>query len=291
MLLAEYELGKLLLTETYSDYNPEEGIEWLRRSAKQGFVPAQSALGILYYNGLGNFIKPNVQEARCWFDKAAKQDDGVAQYYLGEIYFEGNGVRKNRKEGFKWYKKSSKSEYVSAQQKLAYCYLNGIGTPKNDDEGYLLLASLALWGDEEALTLLQSAAVLENAAAEFGMWVFHYNQDDIETGYQWLEKAAEKEHGNALYAMAVRYDNEGNDPQKLRYFRRAAGKGHADAQHQLGLLLENCANKKAPKNEKAFMWMNTSGLDKDRKHHFILPQRRVLYCWATRKGRGEGKKI
>jgi TPR repeat protein len=87
------------------------------------------------------------------------------------------------------------------------------------------------------------------------MWVYHNNNHDTDTGYQWLEKAAEKENCNALYAMAIWHENEGNDPQKRRYFRLAAKQGHADAQYQLGLLLEDCDDKKAPKNEEAFMWM------------------------------------
>jgi TPR repeat protein len=76
---------------------------------------------------------------------------------------------------------------VPAQQKLAHCYLNGIGIRKNEEEGYVLLASLALWGDEEAWTLLQSAAASENPAAERAMWLYYREKNDRETGYHWLE--------------------------------------------------------------------------------------------------------
>ena len=213
---------------------------------------------VYYYNGLDEIIKPNWQQARFWFHRAAKQGDAIADYYLGEIHAHGHGLPVNRKEAFKWYKRSADKHYVPAQQKLAHCYLHGIGTRKNETEGYILLASLALWGDEESEILLRSAAASGNPAAGYGMWLYYRERRDIETGRGWLEKSADKGHANALCALAILYDQEGEREQKLRYLQLAAKKGHADAQFRLGLLLENVSARKAPENEAAFKWMKAS---------------------------------
>ena len=255
---SQYRLGVLLTNKEYAGSNPKEGIKWLRKSAEQSFAPAQAALGMLYYNGFEDTVKQNLKEARNWFRKAAKKDIHAAQYHLGEIFFDGSGVPVNRKEAVVWYKKASEGGYVPAQQKLAHCYLNGIGTKKNEEDGYLLLASLALWGDEEALTLLQSAAITGNPAAEFGMWVYEREQKDAETALHWLESATEKGDNNALCLMAIRCGEEGDHEQKLRYFRLAAEKGNAEAQTRLAIALENVLDKKAPENEEAFKWMKAA---------------------------------
>ena len=52
-------------------------------------------------------------------------------------------------------------------QKLAHLCLEGIGTKKDEVEGYHLLAMLANNNDEEALTLLRSAAMSGNHYAEY----------------------------------------------------------------------------------------------------------------------------
>ena len=109
---SQAELGRLLLCEGYNGYNPKEGVKWLRKSADQNHASAQTVLGILYYNGFGNVIKQNWNEARRLFREAAKQGNSESQYYLGEIFFDGNGVQMNRKEALRWYKRSSTAGYV-----------------------------------------------------------------------------------------------------------------------------------------------------------------------------------
>ena len=145
---SQYSLGTLLTHEEYAGYNPKESIKWLRKSAEQGYMSAQTALGVLYYNGYEDFAQPDWKRARHWLRKAALQGDNLAQYYFGELYYSGNGVRENHKEAFQWYKKSSENGYVPALQRLAHCYLHGIGTRKNEEEGYRELVGLALWGHD-----------------------------------------------------------------------------------------------------------------------------------------------
>jgi len=254
----QYALGMLLTDKKYTGYNLKEGIKWIRKSAEQNNAMAQSALGMMYCEGYDNLIKQNWKEARTWLRKAAKQGDHVAQYYLGEIYFHGHDVPEDRKEAFKWYKQSSDGGYVPAQQKTAHCCLQGIGTRKNEGDGYLILASLALWGDEEAWTLLQSAAASGNSAAEYSMWLYYREKNNLETAYSWLEKAAKQGHAQALCAMGFHYWNEGDNEKKLHYFRLAAEKGDAEGQVQLALWLETFEDKKAPQNEEAVKWMKTA---------------------------------
>jgi TPR repeat protein len=183
----------------------------------------------------------------------------VALLHLGEIYGEGNGVHVDRKQAFRFYSQASETGLVSALQKMAHCYLNGIGTKKNEDEGYLVLAKLALYGnDEESWTLLQNATESDNPAAEFGMYVYYRGKQNLDVAYEWLEKAAGQGNGNALCGMALRCEAEGDAEQRRDYFRLAAEAGNAEAQLRYALLLEDWSDKSAPTNQEAFKWMSAS---------------------------------
>ncbi|MDR0522661.1 MAG: SEL1-like repeat protein [Planctomycetaceae bacterium] len=255
--VSQYGLGQLLLNQEYHGCNPKEAVKWLRKSAQQGCVAAQVRLGICLYEG--RVIARNVSEARTWFHKAAKKGDEDAQYYLGEIYAEGDGVPANRKESFRWYEKSADSGYVPAKQKLAHCQLHGIGTPKDENGGYLSLALLASQGDEEALTLLYSAAVSGNAAAEYGMFLYTVQKtDDVENARHWLESAAKKGIAKALCSLGILYDKENESEKKIHYWRLAADKGDAEAQIRLAMSLENYRDNKAPENAEAFERMKAA---------------------------------
>lgn len=63
--------------------------QW-RESAEQGDLEAQYNLGLMYANGEG--VAENNAEAAKWFRKAAEQGDVTAQYELGVMYANAEGV-------------------------------------------------------------------------------------------------------------------------------------------------------------------------------------------------------
>ncbi len=60
-----------------------EALDWYTKSAKQGFTSAQFNLGWLYKNGKGT--EKNVEEARRWWDKAARKGHERAQKALDSL--------------------------------------------------------------------------------------------------------------------------------------------------------------------------------------------------------------
>ena len=53
-----------------------------------------------------------------WFTKAAEQGHREAKFYLGECYYRGEGVTKNKKEAVKWYTKAAKQGDKRAKKAL-----------------------------------------------------------------------------------------------------------------------------------------------------------------------------
>jgi TPR repeat protein len=74
--------------------------EW-RPLAEQGVAEAQFNLGLLYADGQGVPLDPG--QAASWFEKAAEQDYGKAQLNLGALYSSGKGVKRDYMQAYKWF--------------------------------------------------------------------------------------------------------------------------------------------------------------------------------------------
>ena len=77
----------------YSKYNYTEAFKFCSVAAEQGHAEAQFNLGVMYDNGQG--VKQDYFKAFEWYQKAAEQGLAYAQYNLGNMYYNGQGVRQN----------------------------------------------------------------------------------------------------------------------------------------------------------------------------------------------------
>ncbi|MBR5711441.1 MAG: sel1 repeat family protein, partial [Thermoguttaceae bacterium] len=82
-------------------------------------------LGDCYYNGDG--VRKNKAIAEKWYRKKAEEGDAYAQYELGNRYFEGDNVPQNFEEALIWYRKSADQGNDDAQKSMGDCYFNGVG--------------------------------------------------------------------------------------------------------------------------------------------------------------------
>jgi TPR repeat protein len=73
----------------------------LRANAELGDPRAQYVVGLLYKNGQG--VKADDIEAAAWFRKAAEQGHARAQFQLGAMYEQGIGVPRDDVQAYAWY--------------------------------------------------------------------------------------------------------------------------------------------------------------------------------------------
>ena len=97
----------------------------IRPLAEQGNAIAQYNLGVMYDQGEG--VPQNDAEAMKWYRLAADQGHARAQYTLGTIYHEGRGVKQNYAEAFKWYRLAADQGDAEAQFNLGAMYAYGQG--------------------------------------------------------------------------------------------------------------------------------------------------------------------
>ena len=67
-----------------------------------------------------------------WYRLAAEQGDASAQYNLGGMYANGEGVLKDEAEAVRWYRMAANQGNASAQYNLGAMYANGRGVLKDE---------------------------------------------------------------------------------------------------------------------------------------------------------------
>lgn len=97
--LAQFNLGQMY-RQDLGKQDLFGAIEWLIKSANQGFPQAQQALARIYDSGNG--APRNYYEARLWYQMLALHGDVQAQARLGEMYFRGVGVERDMETAQHW---------------------------------------------------------------------------------------------------------------------------------------------------------------------------------------------
>ncbi len=87
--------------EAYEHGEYSEALQWFRKAAEQGDDVAQYNLGTMYYNGDG--VPQDYGEAVQWFRKAAEQGDDLAQFSLGTMYQDGLGLLQDYVSAYTWF--------------------------------------------------------------------------------------------------------------------------------------------------------------------------------------------
>lgn len=78
-----------------------QGISDIQQSAEQGDVQAQFFLGSLYRDGQG--VEKDLTETLKWWNEAARLGHVDAQFALGEIYAGGYGVARDYVRSYMWF--------------------------------------------------------------------------------------------------------------------------------------------------------------------------------------------
>jgi TPR repeat protein len=97
--------------------------------AEQGLADAQFNLGIMYANGQG--VPQDYAAAMTWYRKAAEQGHGGAQNNLVNMYAKGQGVPQDYGAAVSWYRKAADQGDALAQFNLGLMYANGWGVPQD----------------------------------------------------------------------------------------------------------------------------------------------------------------
>ncbi|RUR07727.1 tetratricopeptide repeat protein [Legionella sp. km772] len=178
--------------EAYNQQHFEKAYMLLSAEAEKGDAKAQFLLGKMYYNAEGVTYSPEKTEK--WLLASANQGNADAQVLLAAFYW-----YQNTPEGFSkavsWYQKAADQNNPEGQYGLGYMYDTGSGVPQN-----------------------------------------------YETALIWYKKAAALGNSNAALAIGYDYDMgigvEKNKTEAVKWYDKAASLGNVSAQYNLGLMYE-----------------------------------------------------
>lgn len=227
--------------------NPDEALPWLKKSAEGGDATSQRELGDIY-------AEPGAHQdiiiAFSWWQKAAAQDEPLAQFKTARALDTGEGATQDLPAAAKLYEKvaalgpDNKNELglavLQSRCRLGAMYADGIGV-KQDDEKMAVL-----WNSDARMILkLKPKALKGDADAALALGnVLRPNMDcrkEANTeAAKWYRIAADKGVTDAEYYIGRLYDaGEGlarSDKEAMKWYARAAAKGHAQALYQFGML-------------------------------------------------------
>jgi uncharacterized protein len=183
-----------------------------------------------YEKGVAAYDKGVYATALRLLRPLAEQGEANAQYNLGLMFDNGQGVPQDYATAVIWYRKAAEQGHAAAQYNLGLIFANGgRGAPQD-------YATAASW--------YRKAAERGNAAAQYNLGVMYAQGQGVSKDYaaaaNWYRKAAEQGNAMAQYNLGVMYDDGRGVPQDYAvatsWYRRAAEQGDADAQVNLGIL-------------------------------------------------------
>ncbi len=84
--------------------------------AQKGYAEAQYNLGWLYANGNG--MRVDMRQAFYWWEAAADQGHADAQFALGLSYTTGEGVKRDLNKAAQWFYKAARQGHLDARESL-----------------------------------------------------------------------------------------------------------------------------------------------------------------------------
>jgi hypothetical protein len=151
-----------------------DAVQRLRQQAEQGDVRAQFNLGVMYANAQG--VPQDSGQAIQWYQRAAQQGYAPAQYNLGFMYAYGLGVPQDSGQAIQWYQRAAQQGYAPAQCNLGNMYLAGRGIPQDYGQAMQWYSRAAQQGYAPAqLNLGSMYAYGQGVPQDYGQAYFWFN--------------------------------------------------------------------------------------------------------------------
>lgn len=180
--------------------------------AEKGSASAQTELGMTYYNQ----VPPDYNSAAIWFLKAARQGYPEAQWHLGMLYANGQGVQKSDEQAAYWFQLATEQGWGMGQTNW----------------------SLAAAGQRQPVDprqLRYGLRAAETSDAEVGksLMVGQGTPQDYHYGFLWLRQAAEHGDMEAQYRLGMLYakgtGSRRDNVEAHKWYNLAAAQGHVIA--------------------------------------------------------------
>ncbi len=127
---AQINLGVCYYTGQGAKQNYKEAVKWFRLAAEQGIAKAQFSLGICYANGIG--VKEDYKEAIKWYKLAAENGHKQSLFSLALCLYENVDYG----ESYEWFVKARDAGIEDSWYYLGWLYYTGEGPECDENKAY-----------------------------------------------------------------------------------------------------------------------------------------------------------
>lgn len=191
--------------------------EW-KPAAEQGNLDAQYSLGMLYENGQG--VAKDYKQAFFWYKKVADHGNPNAQSKIGAMYAEGKGVERDYPQAAHWLREAANQDVPAAQSTLGLLLESGAGVAEDD---------------KQAAEYFYKAGLHDNKFAQVELGKMYcsaqFLNPDFSVSGNWLIKAAREGNVDAQLFLGEHF-LEYRD--RVDWLRKAAAQGDGRAMVLLG---------------------------------------------------------
>ncbi|WP_118808409.1 tetratricopeptide repeat protein [Haemophilus haemolyticus] len=166
--------------------------------AQQGNMNAQYNLGLMYENGNG--VKQSDFEAVKWYRKAAEQGESSSQFNLGVKYYKGEGVKQDKIQAKKWFGKACDNGETKGCNNYRAL---------NEENSYLTKMN------KPSLNELISLAQQGNMNAQYLLGQSYYRTKNYSSAAYWFQMAVDRGHKRAQTILAGMYHLGKGVPQNI----------------------------------------------------------------------------
>ncbi|TAK63302.1 DnaJ domain-containing protein [Methylobacter sp.] len=169
------------------------------------------------------FVKQGqAEKALPLYLQLAEQGNADAQFNVGLIYVNGQGITKDNKQAVDWFTKAANQGHREAQTKLGYMYATGKGVVQNYNSAVYWCYKAAEQGDViSQYNLGQMYAKGQGVAKDSSLAV------------SWFSKAAAQDDARAQYSLGDMYENglgvAKDNTKAVDFYRKAAKQGLDEA--------------------------------------------------------------
>ena len=213
------------------------------------------------------------EKALYWFEAAAAQDYGEAEYYVGVYRLEGRGGIQNLNEAREWFLRGSENGVAQAEYMVGYFYAEGIGCEVDENKAFVCFLNAARKGSPDAANMVamcyENGVHTEKNPELARKWRNAAGSSFAETQTEPITPDSPKQapklpdpditptstvdEGEELYQSARRCLAEKDAEGAAMFYKRAAELGHARAQCSYGKCLYTGSGTEKDTAE-AFRW-------------------------------------
>ena len=184
--------------------------------------------------------------------------NAIAQFYLGQSYFRGWGIKPDTIQAVYWWRKSAEQGNPAAQNNMGAAYSNGWGNLTQNKE--------------TAIYWYKKAAEKNGAFPQKNLGRIYEDKENYEEAFIWYKKAAEHNNSPESYyaqsRLAYLLKNglgvTKNYPAGMAWTKRAAKNGNASGQISLAISYEYGIDNILRKDgNSALYWYKKAALNKD----------------------------